>query len=282
MEKYKTLDSTEKKIKPFLRWAGGKNWFTKYIEDYLPENFTNYYEPFLGGGSVFFYLKSKGYIRNKAFLSDSNIELINTYKVIKSSPEDLINCLKTHIDTEEYYYMMRDQVFSDSIERAAKFLFLNKTSFNGIYRVNSQGVYNVPYGKRFLDTLYDYDHILEVSELLDKTFFSAADFKIKCRQAETNDFVFIDPPYTVAHENNGFVQYNQSIFSWKNQIQLSKIVENYHEKNINFLVTNACHDSISQLYTTGQQTAISRASVIGGKGAKRQQYRELLITNIER
>lgn len=270
------------RVKPFLRWAGGKNWLTKHIEAYLPGSFDNYFEPFLGGGSIFFYLKSKGLIKNKAYLSDSNKELINTYKVIKSNPKDLILSLKTHIDNEEEYYKMRSMEFDNPIEQAAKFLFLNKTSFNGIYRVNQEGKYNVPYGKRNLKTLYDFEHIIEISELFDKTYFSTSDFKNKCRKVETNDFVFIDPPYTVAHENNGFVQYNQSIFSWKNQIQLSRLSKKLDEKNAHFLITNAYHQSIKEIYTNGIQIPISRSSTIGGKGAKRSQYKEILITNIKK
>lgn len=269
----------EKSTKPFLRWAGGKNWFTKYIENYLPTDFENYYEPFLGGGSIFFYLKSKGLIKNKSYLSDSNKDLINAYKIIKSNPTDLIKLLETHKDSELEYYKFRNKEFDNPIERAAQFLFLNKTSFNGIYRVNKSGKYNVPYGKRNLDTLYHFDHIIKISQLLEKTYFSISDFKINCKKAKTNDFVFLDPPYTVAHENNGFIQYNQSIFSWENQIELSKITQEFSINNVHFLVTNAFHKSIQELYEFNQ-IPISRSSTIGGKGAKRSQYKEILITNI--
>jgi DNA adenine methylase len=274
------LETKQKKAKPFLRWAGGKNWFTKQIEDYLPKEFNNYYEPFLGGGSVFFYLKSKGLIKNKAFLSDSNKDLINTYKVLKNNSEPLFKVLKTHFDSEDEYYRMRNLIFEDPIEKAAQFLYLNKTSYNGIYRVNGMGKYNVPYGKRNLENLYDYEHLLRLSNLLNKTYFSTSDFKTKCKQINQGDFAFIDPPYTVAHENNGFIQYNQSIFSWKNQKQLSKITSVFEEKGVHFLITNAYHDSIKNLYQVGTQKTLSRSSVIGGKGAKRLQYKEILITNI--
>ena len=266
-------------IKPFLRWAGGKSWFRKHIENYIPNEFDNYYEPFLGGGSIFFYLKSKGLIKNKAYLSDSNKDLINTYRVIKNDLPKLQNILTTHIDNKEEYYKMRELNFDNPIKRAAQFLYLNKTSFNGIYRVNRNGKYNVPYGKRSLNILYDFKHLKVISEIFDKTYFSTQDFKIRCKQAKRNDFVFIDPPYTVAHENNGFVQYNQSIFSWKNQVQLAKITSELENKEVKFVVTNAYHSSIKKIYTTGQQKPLSRSSTIGGKGAKRSSYKELIITN---
>lgn len=212
-----------KTVKPFLRWAGGKTWFTKQILNFLPPDFKNYYEPFVGGGSVFFFLKSQGLIKHKAYLSDSNAELINSYKVIKNNSESLFKLLKAHKNSEEEYYRMRSSDFSDPIKQAAKFIFLIKTSFNGIYRVNKNGQYNVPYGKRNLKVLYDYDHLKTVSLALKNTYLSTQDFKQRCKQIKENDLVFIDPPYTVAHENNGFIQYNQSIFSWDNQLQYSQI-----------------------------------------------------------
>jgi len=276
----KETTTIAKNVKPFLRWAGGKNWLTKHLDNYIPPTFNNYYEPFVGGGSIFFYLKSKGYIKNKAFLSDSNIELINTYKTLKNNHKELFLLLKTHFDNEDEYYRMRNTVFTDPVEKAAQFLYLNKTSFNGIYRVNQNGKYNVPYGKRNLSSLYDFDNLTRVSIALKNTYLSTQDFKSRCKKINKNDFVFIDPPYTVAHENNGFIQYNQSIFSWKNQIQLSKLTENLDRKGAFFLVTNAYHDCIKEIYTVGAQEKLSRASTIGGVGAKRTKYKEIIITNL--
>lgn len=269
-----------KTVKPFLRWAGGKNWFTKHIEDYLPKTFNDYYEPFVGGGSIFFFLKSQGYIKNKAYLSDSNPDLINTYKILKNQSENLFKILRTHSDSENEYYRMRSAVFVDPVEKAAQFLYLNKTSFNGIYRVNRNGKYNVPYGRRNLDILYDFDHLKQVTTVLKNTYLSTQDFKQRCRQIKKNDFVFIDPPYTVAHENNGFIQYNQSIFSWKNQLQLSKVTTELDKKEAYFLMTNAYHDCVKEIYQIGNQNKLHRASTVGGKGALRTKYKEIIITNI--
>ena len=274
------IKSNKNIVKPFLRWAGGKTWLTKHVENYLPNEFNNYYEPFVGGGSIFFYLKSKGYIKNKAFLSDSNSELINTYKVLKNKHNELFLLLKNQFDSEEEYYRMRNAEFSDPVEKAAQFMYLNKTSFNGIYRVNRNGKYNVPYGKRNLEKLYNFDHLLNVSKALKNTYLSTQDFKNRLKKINENDFVFIDPPYTVAHENNGFIQYNQSIFSWNNQKQLSKLTNDLDLKGVFFLVTNAYHDSIKEIYLTGTKEKLSRASTIGGIGATRTKYREIIITNI--
>ncbi|CAA0207416.1 DNA adenine methylase [Tenacibaculum maritimum] len=269
-----------KVIKPFLRWAGGKTWFTKHLENYIPKEFNDYYEPFVGGGSIFFFLKSKGYIKNKAYLSDSNPNLINAYKVLKNHSEALFKILNTQFDSEQEYYRIRSTDFTDPIAKAAQFLYLNKTSFNGIYRVNKSGKYNVPYGRRNLKNLYDFEHLKEVSIALKNTHLSTQDFKKRCKHIKKSDFVFIDPPYTVAHENNGFIQYNQSIFSWNNQLQLSELTVELDKKNVHFLVTNAYHDCIKEIYQTGNQTKLLRASTIGGKGAARAKYKEIIITNI--
>jgi len=224
-----------KVIKPFLRWAGGKTWFTKHIENFIPKVFCDYYEPFIGGGAIFFFLKSQGYIKNKAYLSDSNPDLINTYKILKNHHEPLFKILKEHRDSEEEYYRMRKAEFNDPIQKAAQFLYLNKTSFNGIYRVNKSGKYNVPYGKRNLNKLYDFSHLKEISIALKNTYLSTQDFKKRSKKIKKNDFTFIDPPYTVDHENNGFVQYNQSIFSWNNQLQLAKLTAEFDKKEVDFL-----------------------------------------------
>ncbi len=275
-----TTDKKNKIVKPFLRWAGGKSWLTKHLENYIPKDFNNYYEPFVGGGSIFFYLKSKGYIKNKSYLSDSNTDLINTYKVLKNHSKRLFEILKTHIDSEDEYYRMRSADCANPIGKAAKFLYLNKTSFNGIYRVNKNGEYNVPYGRRNLKVLYDFEHLKDISMALENTYLSTQDFKQRCKKIQKNDFVFIDPPYTVVHENNGFIQYNQSIFSWNNQLQLSKLTAELDEKKVHFLVTNAYHDCIKEIYQTGNQVKLLRASTIGGKGATRAKYKEIIITNI--
>lgn len=267
-------------IKPFLRWAGGKSWLTNYIDNFLPETINNYYEPFLGGGSVFFYLKSKGLINGTCYLSDTNEELINAYKVLKSNPIELFELLKKQKNTEKEYYKIRSSICTSNLERAARFLFLNKTSFNGIYRVNKNGEYNVPFGHRKLKNLYDFEQLEKTSQSLKKCFFSVMDFKKVVLKASKNDFIFFDPPYTVAHENNGFIQYNQSLFSWDNQIELSKLLLKVKEKEANFILTNACHASIEDIYNDkGNKTILTRSSTIGGIGANRTRYNELIYTN---
>jgi len=263
--------------KPILRWAGGKSWLLQDIHKYLPNDFNNYHEPFIGGGSVFIYLKSTGIIQNKAYLSDLNESLINSYKIIKSFPEELISHLKKYENTSDAYYRLRDVVTENNIEKAAIFIYLNRTSFNGIYRVNLKGKYNVPFGNRNLMQLFDYENILKCSDTYVNAFFSANDFLKSLSKAQEYDLVFLDPPYTIAHENNGFIKYNQKIFAWEDQIRLKKAIEELNDKNVHFILTNAAHSSIDKLYDgIGNKKILKRYSLIGGKGAKRSLYNEYL------
>lgn len=269
------------KIKPFLRWAGGKTWLVKQIDQFIPQKFNNYHEPFLGGGSIFIHLKANKIIKGKSYLSDLNKDLINSYKIVKSNPNELIEELLKYKNTEKFYYDIRAQNFESKIQSAAQFIYLNKTSFNGIYRVNQEGKYNVPYGYRSVGQKIIKEELLELSKLFKNCYFSTKDFNKSLDFINQGDLVFLDPPYTVAHENNGFVLYNQKIFSWEDQIRLEKYIEAVKEKGAYFILTNAAHKSIEELYrNAGESLKLNRFSLIGGKGATRRKYNELLYKNV--
>jgi DNA adenine methylase len=267
-------------LKPFLRWAGGKTWLLKDINNYLPEKFNNYYEPFLGGGSVYIYLKSTGKIQNDAFLSDRNTELINAYNVIKNESSKLIEILKEYKNEKEFYYFLRNQKYSNNIQKAAQFIFLNRTSFNGIYRVNLKGEYNVPFGFKEYKILFDFDNLLKLKDKFQDASFISCDFEETLEKVQKNDLVFLDPPYTVAHENNGFIKYNQKIFAWEDQERLAGYIELIKAKQAYFILTNAVHFNINNLFQkVGAKYILNRYSVIGGKGAKREEISEYIFTN---
>ncbi|WP_426291967.1 DNA adenine methylase [Dyadobacter endophyticus] len=269
------------KIRPLIRWAGGKVWLTDFLQNHVPAYFGNYHEPFLGGGSVFLALKSSGKINNLAFLSDANKDLIETFTVIRDHPIELIDEMVPFQNTKEFYYSLRGNIPDTSISRAARFLFLNRTSFNGIYRVNLKGEYNVPYGFRKMEYLFKEDEIHALSEALKDTFLRATDFDHTITNIKPGDLVFLDPPYTVAHENNGFVKYNQKIFAWEDQQRLRTYIDKIIEIGAHFILTNAAHISISELYDgVGNSLKLARPSLIGGKGAKRSVYHEILFSNI--
>jgi len=267
--------------KPFLRWAGGKNWLIRSFESYLPNKINNYHEPFLGGGSVFFHLKSKNLINGTSFLSDSNIELINAFKVVRSYCEQLIDILKEYRNEEEFYYKIRKSKCKDSFKSAANFIFLNRTSFNGIFRVNQKGEYNVPYGHKNYKILFDFDNLKNCSHHLKNVELGSYDFDKSLEKINKHDLIFIDPPYTVAHGNNGFVKYNQKIFAWEDQIRLKKYIDNLNIIGANYILTNAYHESVFELY---KESAIvkklSRASVVGGRHSSRGNIYEYIISNI--
>jgi DNA adenine methylase len=265
------------KIKPILRWAGGKNWLVKYLDTLLPTNgFKNYHEPFLGGASMFLSINPS----KKSFLSDLNKDLIDTHIAIKEYPEQVINILKTFQNTEEFYYKIRGIELNDLIENAAKFIFLNQTSFNGIYRVNLQGKYNVPFGYRTKDFI-EPENIRLVSLRLQNSHLFNGDFYECSRNIKKGDLIFLDPPYTVSHNNNGFIKYNQKLFSLNDQYRIKILIELIKRKEAYYILTNAAHKTILEIFEKGDRLIeMNRASLIGGLKAKRGQTSEYIFTNV--
>ncbi len=271
------MEQTKSITKPFLRWAGGKNWLVKHLPKYLPKNgFTNYHEPFLGGASIFFYLNPK-----KSFLSDLNKDLIETYVEVKNNVEQVIDELSRFENTTEFYYEVRHQQYDSKPKKAAHFIYLNQTSFNGIYRVNLKGIYNVPFGYRKKD-FFEPDILRRASVGLKNADLTNTDFRDSIANVKENDLVFLDPPYTVTHNNNGFIKYNKSLFDLDSQFALSNYIDKIKEKGAYYILTNAAHHQIEDIFTkeSDQILRLDRASLIGGRNAKRGNYAELVITNI--
>lgn len=270
------MKETIEVAKPFLRWAGGKSWLLKHLECILPENgYNTYHEPFLGGGSVFLALNPK-----KAFLSDLNSELIDTYSTLKEIPEEIIDCLSQYTNSKQFYYSIRSQSPENQIEKAARFIYLNQTSFNGIFRVNLKGEYNVPYGFRTKEFL-EPEKLRQVSKRLQNAELLIGDFSIVLKNIKENDLVFLDPPYTVSHNHNGFIKYNQKLFSLDDQIRLSSLIDDIKDKGAFYILTNAAHPRIKEIFSKGDSILKkSRASLIGGVSAQRGHTEEFVFTNI--
>ena len=268
-------DLTKEQAKPFLRWAGGKKWLLKQLESIVDfSNYNAYHEPFIGGGSVFFKFSPKN-----SFISDSNKWLIDTYLAIKEDPKEVIKHLKKISKEKEDYYIIRDKKFTNKFKRAGQFIYLNQMSFNGIFRVNLSGKYNVPYGNRSKYN-FDYENILSVSSALQKTEIFNSDFSKIISNVKEGDLVFLDPPYTITHNLNGFVQYNQKIFSLEDQHKLAEMIQEIKNLNAFYILTNAAHKKVKEIFNCGDSVLkVSRASVVGGKGAKRGKYSEYLFTN---
>lgn len=267
----------EERVKPFLRWAGGKSWFIDHLEELLDgQQFANYYEPFLGGGSIFFSLSVTGGVT----LSDANKELIDTYIAVRDNVEDVIKYFDDYENTSEFYYNLRAKEPTDPFERAARFIYLNHTSYNGLYRVNRSGKYNVPFGNRKSDTI-DPDEIRKASKALSGVTLLSGDFENRSNVIQKGTLVFLDPPYTVSHNDNGFIQYNQSIFSIEDQKRLAQYIQFIVDRGAYFILTNAAHTAIREIFADcGHSMLVERQSLIGGKKAKRGLTEELVFTNI--
>jgi len=275
--------SDKVKLQPIFRWAGGKRWLTKHLSGLLPNFSYNYHEPFLGSGAVFIHLLNAGIINNKeVFLSDTNERLINCYKTLTEAPPKIFNYLKEYRNEKDFYYNLRGKTAGNTYEDAAQFLYFNRTAFNGIYRVNLQGKFNVPYGNRQYKSLFDYENFHNFSLQMKNVNFSVLDFEKAFCFVNKGDFVFIDPPYTVAHNNNGFIRYNEKIFSFEDQVRLKRIVDQIDQKGAYYLLTNAHHENIYKIFSEQSiVTEINRFSGIGAKIGSRKNISEYLFTNYE-
>jgi DNA adenine methylase len=204
-----------------LHWAGGKSWLIKHLEIIIGDlKFNHYHEPFLGGAAIFFSMEHK----KKSYLSDINSDLIDTYIAVRDQPQKVINKLLEFNNSKDDYYLIRGGTFCDIAERAAQFIYLNQTSYNGLYRVNKLGKYNVPYGFR-KNWEYNIQRINEASIVLKQANIKFGDFETNKYKIQRGDLIFIDPPYTVSHNNNGFIEYNKNLFSLQDQYRLSKYID---------------------------------------------------------
>jgi len=263
-------------MEPFLKWAGGKRWLLSKADELLPDlhKTKRYIEPFLGGGSMFFYVEPES-----ALLSDTNKDLINTYEVIRDNWADILAILEKYqrLHSQVFYYQIRSSRPKKPLQKAARFVYLNRTCWNGLYRVNSKGEFNVPIGTKSNVILHN-DDFEQLSKVLKSVNFEVCDFEITINKAQKDDFLFIDPPYTVKHNLNGFVKYNENIFSWQDQIRLKESISKAIDRGAYVLVTNANHKSIEELYhDCGQIFRLNRASIIAGKAEARGVYSEIVI-----
>ena len=259
---------------PFLKWAGGKRWLPDRCPNLFEVNFRTYVEPFLGSGAIFFRLTP-----SRAILSDNNLELIQTYQAIRDDWQLVHKHLKRHqaLHSREHYYTIRSQHPSGLAARAARFIYLNRTCWNGLYRVNLKGAFNVPIGTK-TNVLLPTDQWATVSKLLNNAALIASDFETIIEMAEKEDFLFVDPPYTVKHNFNGFIKYNQKLFSWDDQVRLRDTVTRAVRRGVRAIICNAAHESVQDLYKrVGEQMTLPRGSVISGRREGRGQFEELII-----
>jgi DNA adenine methylase len=244
-----------------LKWAGGKRWLVRKFPELFEVEFDRYIEPFLGSGAVYFHLSPA-----RALLSDKNTELINLYASIKADPLGLLALMSEHarLHSESHYYATRSSTPNTRLGRAARFLYLNRTCWNGLYRENKKGQFNVPIGTKNT-VVFPNETFEDVAETLRGADLTSGDFVGLLELATQGDLVFVDPPYTVRHNNNGFIKYNEQIFSWEDQVRLARSVELAAERGAKVIVTNALHDSVVDLYRhLGGSFRVGRHSVLAG------------------
>lgn len=265
------------KLTPFLKWAGGKRWFVAGHLGVFPTEFNRYIEPFLGSGAVYFSLQP-----STAILSDINEELINAYRVVRDHWSALEDELMWHEvrHCSAHYYEVRASKPRSAIKRAARMIYLNRTCWNGLYRVNARGEFNVPIGTKTQVAL-DSDDFSSLSKLLKKAELCSCDFEAIVDRADCGDLLFVDPPYTVKHNLNGFLKYNDKIFSWQDQVRLRDALSRACDRGAKVVLTNANHESIRELYSNFNQFALERQSVLSGLIKSRGSTEELLVTNFQ-
>ncbi len=271
-------------LQPFLKWAGGKRKLLPFINKNIAEDFHVYHEPFLGAGAVFFNLHP-----NRAVVNDINSELVNTYKVIKEYPGILIDDLKKHKNTKEYFYKIReidrkrDINSLCKIQRASRFIYLNKTCFNGLYRVNSKGQFNTPYGDYNNPTYIQKSTILAINKYLNNNNIELLnmDFAKALKKAKANDFVYLDPPYDPLSITSSFTSYDSSSFGKEEQIRLYDAIEVLSKKHCKIMLSNSDTSFIRKLYKNYNIITIKAGRSINSNGNGRGKINELLILNYE-
>lgn len=271
-------------VKPFLKWAGGKRKILPLIDKYFPKKFDRYIEPFLGGGSVFFYVKQK-YNPDFCLISDTNEDLINTYIAVRDNPKKLIKYLKEFKlkNSKEFYYSVRADFNSKKIKglkRSAAFIYLNKTCFNGLYRVNKKNEFNVPYGKFKNPGIFEEQTILKASALLgDRVEIKRQDYQEVVAQSQKGDFVYLDPCYDPLKKTS-FANYTPDRFSDSDRLLLHSFIENLRTKGVRVVLSNNDMPDVRKLYpNTSYITHVVEAPrFIGSKVSYRQGVAELVIS----
>ncbi len=274
------------KPKPFVKWAGGKRQLLKQFRDlelYPPELFnptTNiYYEPFVGGGAVFFDL-----LPENAELADLNKELVITYNVIKNDVEELVFSLKKHVYDKEYYLKVRAQNIEDlsAIEVASRFIFLNRTGFNGLYRVNKKGQFNVPFGRYNNPVICDEENLRRVSIELQHVTIRHQDYKAVLETAKQGDFIYLDPPYYPLNRTSSFTAYTSEGFLEKEQRELRDTFVELHKRGCFVMLSNSDTPFINDLYAGIEGVAVHKITAgraINSKGSGRGKITEIVMTN---
>jgi len=265
---------------PIVKWVGGKRQLMLELQKNMPENYNRYFEPFIGGGALFFYLQP-----DNAYISDMNEELINLYQVVRDNVEELITDLQKHNISKEYFMDIRNidrteeyKNWSD-IQKASRFIYLNRTCFNGMYRVNSQGQFNVPFGHYKNPRIVDENNLINCSNLFQRTEIKHADFSEILKKVKKGDFVYFDPPYVPLNETSSFTSYTKDGFDLDMQLNLRDVCDELDSMGVKFLLSNSDTQFVNELYENYNIKKVFASRQINANADGRGKITEVLVRN---
>ncbi|HSL13189.1 MAG TPA: Dam family site-specific DNA-(adenine-N6)-methyltransferase [Nitrososphaeraceae archaeon] len=276
---------------PFIKWAGGKSRLISQIKNFIPKDFNNYFEPFVGSGALFFYMVKSFKIKREfcAHLSDINSELINVYKTIKDNLTDLIqelqyNEIEYYKNPKRFYYKLRAENFEfNSIKKAARFITLNKTCYNGLYRVNKKDLFNVPIGKYINPKICDFQNLTKVNQIMNltNTILEDYDYYNITLKIKENDFIYFDPPYHPLNETSKFTNYTSYGFDYNQQKRLANFFYELDKRKCKILLSNSDTTFVRDLYSSFTENIVSLKTLrsINSNSEKRKNHSELIIKN---
>lgn len=272
-----------KLVMPVVKWVGGKRQLLNEIESRLPDKYATYYEPFFGGGAVLFHLQPK-----KAVINDYNKDLINTYRVIKDNHLELIESLKLHENNSDYFYRIRDKdrdskkyINMTLIEKSSRLIYLNKTCYNGLFRVNSSGQFNTPFANYKNPNIVNEPVIKAIHKYFSESEITImdGDFKIALEGVQENDFVYLDPPYDPVSDTASFTGYSDIGFSQDDQIRLRDVCIELNNKGAKFMLSNSATNNIRTLYKDFYIDTVKAKRIVNSDATKRGEVDELIIRN---
>ena len=274
------LEKLKEETYPIVKWVGGKRQLMFELLKNMPENYNRYFEPFIGGGALFFELQP-----DNAYISDMNEELINLYKVVRDNVEELITDLQKHDISKEYFMEIRNIDRTEeyknwsNIQKASRFIYLNRTCFNGMYRVNSKGEFNVPFGHYKNPRILDENNLINCSNLLQRTEIKHADFSEILKKVKKDDFVYFDPPYVPLSETSSFTSYTKDGFDMDMQFKLSDACDELDSMGVKFLLSNSDTKLVNELYENYNIKKVFASRQINANADGRGKITEVLVRN---
>lgn len=276
------LEQLKSETYPIVKWVGGKRQLMFELIKNMPKSYNRYFEPFIGGGALFFELQPE-----QAYISDMNEELINLYSVVRNNVYELIKDLSKHEVSKEYFLEIRNidrtEQYTElsDVERASRFIYLNRTCFNGMYRVNSQGQFNVPFGYYKNPRIIDENNLLNCSELLKKTEIKCADFSEILTKVKKGDLVYFDPPYVPLNETSSFTSYTKDGFDINMQFKLRDVCDELDNKGVKFMLSNSDTKLVNELYVNYEIKKVFASRQINANADGRGKITEVLVRNYD-